>query len=188
MKVRSNFFRDSLKYISESRKYIFVSMVIFLVSAIFGFIFADKLTFINEILKNLVDKTEGLRAIQLIIFIFLNNLKTAFFGMMLGILLGIVPIVNAITNGVVLGFVFEKVYNLSGFSDFWRILPHGIFELPAIFISWGIGINLGFRVFSEKGIKGSFKEVKRAFYAFLSVIIPLLIVAATIEGLLINFT
>ncbi|MEK6910996.1 MAG: stage II sporulation protein M [Nanoarchaeota archaeon] len=187
MKKEINLFKSSLDFIYESRKYIYVSVCLFLVSGVFGFIFADSLSFINEILKNLVDKTEGLGTVELMVFIFLNNLQSAFFGMMLGILFGIVPVINAITNGVVLGFVFEKVYNVSGFSDFWRILPHGIFELPAIFIALGIGMNLGFNVLSKKGKRGLFEQVKKAFYAFLLVILPLLIIAAIIEGLLIGF-
>ncbi len=182
-----NIFKESLNFIVESKKYIYLSFLVFLVSAVFGFIFADKLVFINDILKNLVDKTEGLGTIELIIFIFLNNLKSAFFGMILGLAFGIVPVINSIVNGTVLGFVFEKVYNISGISDFWRILPHGIFELPAIFIALGIGMKLGFSFFLRDKNKSLLAELKSAVYAFLLVILPLLIIAAIIEGLLIGF-
>ncbi len=182
---RNNHFKNSWEFIVESKKYIYFAIGIFILSAIFGFIFHDKLTFIDKLLKSLVDRTEGLGTFDLISFIFFNNLQSAFFGMILGIVFGIMPLVNAVSNGVVLGYVLEKVFKFSGFSDFWRILPHGIFELPAIFISLGLGMRLGFFIFS-KDKKRSFKsELKKAIYSFLLIVVPLLVIAAIVEGTLI---
>lgn len=185
--VKNEIFRESLSLIYESRKYIYSIIAIFFISAMFGFVFADKLTFINEILKDLVNKTEGLGTFDLIVFIFLNNIQSAFLGMLLGLALGIMPLVNSIGNGVVLGFVFHKVYGVSGISDFWRILPHGIFELPAIFIALGLGLGLGSRVIFSNDKKGVLYHLKRAVLAFLCIVLPLLFIAAIIEGLLIGF-
>lgn len=185
--IENNIFKDSLNLINESKKNIYLVIMIFFLSGLFGFIFADKLTFINEILKELVDKTKGLDTFELIVFIFLNNLQSAFLGMILGLAFGIMPLVNSIGNGVVLGFVFEKVYGVSGLSDFWRILPHGIFELPAIFIALGLGVSLGSKVCFQNDKKGVLYNLKRAILAFLCIVLPLLIIAAIIEGLLIGF-
>ena len=73
----------------------------------------------------------------------------------------------------------------------WKILPHGVFELPAIIFSIGIGLKLGWSVvggrWSARKGKGSvgyvFLEGVR-FFVF--VVFPLLVVAAIIEGLLIG--
>ncbi len=179
-------FYEALNYIKESRNYIYFIVGVFFFSALFGFFYSEKLSFFDEILKNLIDRTEGLDGLELMSFIFNNNALNAFMGLFFGVVLGIFSIINAGTNGAVLGYVFSKVYAISGFNDFWRILPHGIFELPAIFISLGLGIKFGTFIFS-KNIKREF--VRRFYYSFLSfvlVIIPLLVVAAIIEGLLIS--
>ena len=105
----------------------------------------------------------------------------------MGVFFGIYPIIGIIGNGVVLGYVFSLVIAEEGIVSLWKILPHGIFELPAIFIALGLGLKLGGFVFADKGKK--FKELKKRFYqsvnAFLMVILPLLVLAAIIEGILI---
>jgi len=38
---------------------------------------------------------------------------------------------------------------IEGYGILWRLVPHGIFELPAVFISLGLGIKLGTFIFRE---------------------------------------
>jgi stage II sporulation protein M len=183
-------FKEAWFYIKESKHYIFISIILFLFGALIGVIFKESLSpTINEILKDLLDKTSGLDLFEMIFFILQNNLQSAFLSILAGILMGIFPIVSDITNGIILGYVLSKASEVSGFTSWWRILPHGIFELPAIFISFGLGIKLGFSFFINKKFRS--EEFKRRFYnsanVFLVVIIPLLIIAAIIEGILINF-
>lgn len=161
-------------------------MGIFLLSAIFGWAFSSQLGFIDKFLKELIDNTEGLNTFQLIAFIFFNNLRSALYGMLLGIFFGIYPLINSIINGSVIGYVFNKVYGITGISEFWRILPHGIFELPAIFISLGLGTRIGMFWFS-KNMKKDFVFIARnALKAFFLIVVPLLVIAAIIEGILIG--
>ena len=56
--------------------------------------------------------------------------------------------------------------------------------VPMIELSFGLGIRLGFGVFSKEKFKERFYH---SFNVFLMIIIPLLIIAAIIEGLLIAF-
>ncbi|MEK6927702.1 MAG: stage II sporulation protein M [Nanoarchaeota archaeon] len=180
-------FRVAWNYLKESRNYVYFSAGLFLVFALFGFFYSSHLVFLDEVLKGLIEKTKDLQGTKLIWFIFQNNLSSAFFTLFLGLFLAIFPLFNVGVNGVLLGYVFAKVYSVSGFSDFWRVLPHGIFELPAIFIAIGLGFKLGGVLFS-KNLKNDFKErVMKSFWVFLCVILPLLIVAAIIEGLLISY-
>ena len=192
MKKRNNLsvkkqFKEAWSYIKESRKAIFFVVLIFFLRSLIGFFFSERFVFLDELLKSLVDETEGFGVLEMIFFILQNNTQTAFLSLLLGVFFGIFPIFNAITNGVVLGYVLAKVHGISGISDFWRILPHGIFELAAVFIALGMGVRMG-NVLLAKDKK---KELKRMLYlslnAFFMIVLPLLILAAVIEGLLIFF-
>ncbi len=185
-RTRKNFF-DSLNYIKEARRYIYFVLTLFFTAALIGFFDSDTFVFVEDIIRDLIGKTEGLGLFDMISFIFVNNVGSAFLGNFLGVVLGIVPIFNALTNGVVLGYVLSKVYLISGFSDFWRLLPHGIFELPAIFISLGMGIRLGMFVFTKNKMDELRTRFVKSFKVFLFVIVPLLVIAAIIEGFLIIY-
>ena len=129
-----------------------------------------------------MEKTQDMSRYELIDFIFFNNLQSCFFGFLFGFFLGIFPIVIAILNGYVLGFVGKLAVEKGGISVLWSLLPHGIFELPAIFISLGIGLKFGTFIF-QKEIGKSFKDYFfNGLKVFILVVILLLIIAAIIEG------
>jgi stage II sporulation protein M len=122
---------------------------------------------------------------ELTSFIFRNNLQSSFFGMIFGVVFGIFPIITIIANGYLLGYVASVAVNAEGILSLWRILPHGIFELPAIFISLGLGLKLGTFIFQKEKIKSLKKNLIKSVKTFILIIIPLLIVAAIIESALI---
>jgi stage II sporulation protein M len=177
----------SWKFIKESKNFIFLALGIFFAFAIIGF-FIPAPDFISKIVsdyvKEIVKETSGLSLPQLISFIFFNNTKSSFFGLALGTFFGVFPMIFSIFNGYLLGFVAAESVKVNGIIILWKLLPHGIFELPAVFVSLGLGIKLGFRILDKKNLKRNFIESSRVF---LLVIIPLLLIAAVIEGLLITF-
>lgn len=177
---------QAFRYISESRNYIYYIIGLFVLSAVFGFLAYKQLSFLDEVIKKLIEQALDLSGFRLVLFIFFNNLQSAFFGLLLGVVFGIFSIMNSFVNGMLLGYVAAKVSTVSGFSEFWRLLPHGIFELPAIFISLGLGVKLGMFVFSKNKVK----ELKMRFWSsinvFFLVVLPLLLLAAIIEGTLIT--
>jgi stage II sporulation protein M len=182
---------DSFKYIAESRNYIYFVMLIFLVFLFLGFVFIPKnpelSNLVNQTLKNIVLRTAGLSGVNLILFIFINNLAVSFFCMFSGVVFGIYPVLVSVVNGSVLGYVFSKVLDVAGPLNLLAILPHGIFELPAVFISFGLGVKLG-TFFISKNPKNEFvRRLVGSIKVFFFVIMPLLILAAIIEGLLITF-
>lgn len=181
---------SGLMYVKESRIFIYLIIGFFLISSLVGFFFSDLFVFYNELLLGLNQQIQGLGWFGLIWFIFQNNVTSAFFAMFLGIIVGIVPLFNAITNGSLLGYVYFLASSEGGYSVIWYIVPHGIFELPAIFIALGMGLKLGMFVFAGRENIG--KEFTRrllsSIVAFLFVVLPLLIVAAIIEGTLIHFS
>ena len=67
----------------------------------------------------------------------------------------------------------------------WRIFPHGIFELPAVFISLGLGLKLGTFIFQRNKLKAFAEFFWNSLRVFLFIVLPLLIIAAIIEGSLI---
>ena len=142
---------------------------------------------ILDFIEKLLEQTKGMSGLELIKFIFLNNLQASFFGLIFGTVLGIFPVLATIANGYVLGFVGAMSVEAENIFILWRLLPHGIFELPAIFISLGLGLKLGSFIFRKE--KGKF--FRRCFWnslrVFFFVVVPLLIVAALIEGCLIFF-
>ncbi len=180
-------FRDSKSYLKDSLRFIYLGVLIFVFAGFIGFVFAEKFTFLNELIKDLINQVEGLGTVDLILFILANNIQSAFFGLFFGVLFGFIPIFNALLNGLLIGYVLEKSWQVSGILDFWRLLPHGIFELPAIFISLGLGLRLGMFIFSKNRKKEFFYRITNSFWAFVFFVVPLLVIAAIIEGLLIAF-
>ncbi len=182
-------YSKSWNYLKECKSHVLLIILIFLLSGILALYYQppEVVDIVMQIMEELVQKTEGLGMWQMIIFILNNNLQSSFFGMILGLVLGIFPVMTAFANGYILGFVAEKSVAVSGVGVLWRLAPHGIFELPAIFISLALGTKLGMFITSGKGkIKKEFlRRLEQTLRVFLFVVIPLLIIAAIIEGILI---
>ncbi len=140
------------------------------------------------------------------LFIFLNNTLKVFLGMLLGIVFGIIPFLFLAINGFVIGLVAAYVYPSFGtFGLIVSLLPHGIFELSALFIGSGYGFYLGLTTYivfknSDLKISSFYKDLRRlkfpkiiktslqeAFDSFILIVLPLLLVAAIIETVLIFF-
>ncbi|MFH1787314.1 MAG: stage II sporulation protein M [archaeon] len=184
-----NEYVDSLDYLKKSKKFIYVSIGVFFFFALIGFFIpvSDSIKGqIIELLKEILEKTENMNSFQLIRFIFFNNLQSSFLGMMLGVFLGIFPLITIILNGYLLGFVSLMAINEGGIFVLWRLLPHGIFELPAVFISVGLGLKFGIFIFQKDRVESFRNFLWNSLRVFLFIVIPLLIIAAIIEGILIT--
>lgn len=181
-------YKKSWNFIKESKQYILASVFIFLFFSLLGFFIPIpeplKKT-ITEMLKNILGQVQDLSWFGMIRFIFLNNFQSSFLGMCLGVFLGFFPVIIAMINGYILGFVASLAVSSGGISSLWRIFPHGIFELPAVFISLGLGIKLSTFIFKKNKFESLSGLIWESFRVFLFVVLPLLIIAATIEGSLI---
>jgi len=186
MKIR--IYSQAWKFIRESRNYFYLILSLFAVFAVLGFIFPIFFSdFIRKLIEELSIKTAGMNFLQLFIFILLNNLQTSLMGLIFGALFGIAPILVVIFNGYVLGFIANKTVSVAGYSVLLRLLPHGIFEIPALILSLGLGLRLGMFIFKKAGKrkKEFFYSLENSLKVFLYVILPLLIIAALIETSLI---
>jgi stage II sporulation protein M len=178
LKKKDNFltgnFKCSLAYLKKSKSYIWFSFILFLVIALSGYFFPVFFKEeVMELVKNLINQTEGLNGIELILFIINNNMTSSFYGLILGLALGIIPIGVILINGYVLGFVANKAVATGGIFILWKLFPHGIFEIPAVMISLGIGIKLGVSLIRDLVLFYNPKAKKSFLYS--SVIISMLL-------------
>lgn len=191
---KSNFFIEnyskSWKFLKESKNFVYFIVLLFFVFTLIGFFLPIPESLSEEILKfieELIEKTGGMSQSQLVGFIFLNNLQSSFFGMAFGVVFGIFPIISSVANGYLVGFVSSLSVDSEGILSLWRLLPHGIFELPAVFISLGMGLKIGSFLFQKKKLHSLKIYLSESLRVFIFIVFPLLIIAAVIEGSLIFF-
>jgi len=180
-------YKKSFEFLKESKIFVFSVIILFFVFVLIGFFVSAPESVAEQIRKfieELLKQTEGMSATELIGFIISNNLQTSFFGMIFGVILGIFPLLLAMSNGYLLGFVSKLSVQTDGFLSLWRLLPHGIFELPAVFISLGLGMKIGSFIFQKKKLKSFKKYFLNSLRVFFFIVIPLLIIAGIIEGAL----
>ncbi len=120
-------------------------------------------------------------------FIMTNNIKVAILAFATGIFAGVPTAWVLFSNGLLLG-ILAALYAGHGYSlFFWSlILPHGVLELPAIFLSGGAGFLLAGAVIAPGDLYRSEalrRAAKTALPLFLGTV-PVSILAGLIEGFL----
>ncbi len=177
-------------YIKESKNYIYFAIGLFFLFALIGFFVPLPEALGNQVLnyfKNLLAQTQGLSWSGLIVFLFDNNSLAGFTGLFFGFLFGLFPLFSTIANGFILGFVSSVSVSKEGILSLWKLFPHGIFELPAILISFGLGLKFSTFILEKKKWE-KFKEfLIKSISVYIFIVLPLLVIAAIIEGTLIYF-
>ncbi|MFA5020391.1 MAG: stage II sporulation protein M [Candidatus Pacearchaeota archaeon] len=150
--IRKKYF-ESFKFLKSIDNYLAMSFALFLFLFAFGFlaffILPDSilnylLEFVSKWIKELLEQTEGKGFFEMWWYIFANNLSIGFFSAFLGIFLGIPTLFFLFFNGAGIGFVSGIVANEENLISLLTLLPHGVFEIPAILISFALGIKLGY--------------------------------------------
>ncbi len=181
-------YSEVFDYLHKIKGFIFLIMGIFFIFFGLGFFIDLPLAIqesLLEYLKKLILETEGFSLREMILFLFSNNSLASFFGLVLGVIFGIFPLLSSVSNGFVVGFVSNLSVAEFGHFSLLALVPHGIFELPALFISLGMGVKLGFSFFYKNG-RRNFRELfNKSIWTYLLLVLPLLFIAAIIEGLLI---
>ncbi|MDW7738733.1 MAG: stage II sporulation protein M [Bacillota bacterium] len=122
------------------------------------------------------------------LLIFMNNFISMVQMLMLGVAAGISPLITLGVNGALVGAMIAfsvqegiPFLTILGFG----ILPHGIFELFAFFISAGIGLKFGYHCIASplpgKTRMQSYRYIWKEAISILPLIVLLLILAAFIE-------
>ena len=180
--------------LKQNRSYIICSGVIFFLGWLIGGLFPNQLYSVvaDQIdhIRELAEKTQANgSALYTSWVIFKNNLFAAVAMIASGIAFGFFTVTALLINGMMIGVVFGVIGTHAGVS-YWEtilfgLLPHGIFELMAIFIAAAFGLKLG-RVLivplKERTRVQSFAHVWREIARVAVVILLLLVVAAGVEG------
>ncbi|HBE19820.1 MAG TPA: hypothetical protein DEG17_14240 [Cyanobacteria bacterium UBA11149] len=177
--------------------YTAVAMVIFLVAGLIGWWFAwQDPNFISlvappSLIEKVRDKGElwmgSIVGIEPLASsgIMVNNIKVCFGAVAGGITAGIFTVFILIVNGLHIGAIATLVGQNNLAYPFWAfVLPHGSLELPAIFLAGGAGLLVGRAIL----FPGKYRRVDAIkFYGYQAAqlvfgIVPMLIIAGTIEG------
>ena len=184
-------YEEVFKYLKTLKRSIIFSVSVFFFFTIIGYFFTsvELSESIMKYFQEIVLKTQGYSAIEMVLFLISNNSIATFLSVFMGLFFGFFPLFSAMSNGYILGFVASYSVEKSGFLSLLAILPHGVFELPAIFISLAMGLRLGKStinlIFSKEKVNMK-KELRSAFLAYALVVLPLLAIAGIIEGILIS--
>jgi len=121
-------------------------------------------------------------------FIITNNVRVAILAFATGILLGLGTVIVLLYNGLMLGVISAVVNSRSSdvILSFWGfVTPHGVIELPAIFIAGGAGLMLGWALICPgdytrgDALKLAARDASRLMLGVAS----MLVVAGLTEGL-----
>jgi stage II sporulation protein M len=115
--------------------------------------------------------------------IFLNNLEACVLLFLGGASLGLITLLIISLNGIVIGGVTGIVGTERGLPFMAAaILPHGLFEIPAFIIAGALGLSLARALWDEfRGSGDVAAEGMRLGRTFLSIVLPLVLIAAAIE-------
>lgn len=160
------------------KAYIFFAAGLFLFGALIGMLLPEVSRAQISLFKEFAEGFQGKSAPALILAIFLSNVGASALALLAGGLLGLVPLIAALVNGMLLGGFLLYAPTLV-----WRIVPHGLLELPAVFIAWGIGMWVGLWVLHSGRLRVLKDRIVKGLRIFVALVVPLLAVAALIEGL-----
>jgi len=180
--------KKDLEYLKSSRKYILIMTGIFIISVIAGLVASLKDLGLSEnylgMLKESFGWIKDLHPIGIMLVIFLNNALKSLLAIVLGAGFGIIPIIFVGGNGILLGLVASQVSREQGaLFVLAAILPHGIIEIPMVLISSGLGLRLGYLMYSSiMGKETDMRsELMQSLRIYIRIVVPLLFVSAVIE-------
>jgi len=114
-----------------------------------------------------------------------NNMSVAFIAFALGITFGVGTVYAMLRNGILLGVIGGACWFYGMSLSLWSfVAPHGVLELPAIFIAGGAGLLLA-KGMLFPGLLPRRDSIARAGTEGVQLMlgtIPILIVAGSIEG------
>ncbi|MFO7968431.1 MAG: stage II sporulation protein M [Archaeoglobaceae archaeon] len=138
-----------------------------------------------DMLSQQFEVITDLHPVLILLFIFFNNFIKALVATATGFFFGLAPIFFITFNGYIIGLVvYVSGSNIGMYQIMMRLIPHGIFEIPAILLACSYGLWAGKqfyrRTFRKEAI--SIKEtILQASYKCVRVVFPLLLVAAVVE-------
>ena len=175
-------YRGSFRDLREAGNTILIAVALFLICISIGMVHPSLSDDTLSSMKSLAKHLSGKSITVLVLTIFLKNSLSTVLSILTGPFLGIIPISGAMINGLLLGSTLTYIKEINQPYALIYLFPHGLFEFPAMFMAWGLGLWQGIWFF-EKQRDDSFKERRnKALRILFIIILPLLLVAAIIEG------
>ena len=180
--------RDFLDYTYGLRWYLLIIVSIFVAFAAIGYSVAIMSpTYTDQTISEVKEQVGPLKetsALGLMLGIFENNVIKCFLVVVLGLAAGVAPLLFTVANGIVIGIVVGATIGKTGLPYVLvGILPHGVIEMPMVFLSAAIGLKLGWDVLRALVRKQVpiWKDIKEGLLIFVFWVAPLLLVAAFME-------
>jgi len=172
------------------KPYILILTLIFAASFLAGTVAPSSIRRqMTEMFQAVVGNYRGLAGGALFFNILVQNVTATIFVLLSGVIVGIIPTFAIGSNGFGLGVLYRQTAELSDYSKAaLKVLPYGVFEIPALLIAASYGLWLGVMVVRRMRGKESTllrSNMEHAFRRYFAVVFPLLIVAAAIETALI---
>jgi stage II sporulation protein M len=171
------------------KKWIVISSVLFTVGLLIGII-NPSIDIFNSLdyLIDIAGSTESLSSFGIFIFYMINNIFKIILSFVFAPFFCIMPVLSLIVNGWIISNVGYFIVEINQYSIGYYlmgILPHGIFEIPALIIGQAAALGLGAMtiaaVFSKDRREELFPYLRKSI-KYLGVVILLLIIAAGIEA------
>jgi len=176
------FYLGVIKTIRRASVFISIAAVVYALSAYIGYSRPENFTFFKDMANKLVRDFQDVNGIQMFWSILYHNLLATYFTMCFVTLFGVIPLAICCCNGLMLGWVLATASQVTATGLAAMLVPHGIFEWPAMMLSWGIGLwrGLGYRFTAPS--KGYYERWMAANKVFAGFMMPLLVLAALIES------
>jgi len=173
----------------EIKPYFIFSIILFLAGAVIGGSPNAPVELLQQQLKGLEGLVKQINesdnpGLASFFIILKNNVLNTILVMGMGIIAGIMPVFMLVINGMVLGYMMSLAS--SDGVNVWLlfvkgILPHGIFELSAVFLACAFGMRFGVTLF--KGILGTGMGKQQAWQPFVRTAkgaVPAIIIVAVL--------
>jgi stage II sporulation protein M len=120
-------------------------------------------------------------------FFFVHNSLAALYALVLGLFpLVILPVMCAVVTSLTISAVLVAMKN-PGLLFVTGILPHGVFELPALILSSTLGVYLSIIVVNKFILRKKAYSIIQAIHhtsrTFFFVVLPILFIAAALESM-----
>lgn len=114
-----------------------------------------------------------------------NNIAVSLAACATGMLAGLGPVYMMLFNGLLMGVIGSACYQSGMSLALWSfVTPHGVLELPAIFIAGGAGLLLGKGILFPGTLprRDAIAESGQDAIRLLLGVLPLLVIAGLVEG------
>lgn len=181
--------------LSQNRNWLILAVIIFLAGTLFAFFGTAQQGGSTPAIETQLDDLHKLFDLILdnpplimVLIVFLKNFMAVAQMLFLGVLAGISPLATLFLNGYILGIAAalqQAMGNAVPAVIILGILPHGVFELSAVFICAALGLKLGYHCIAfplpQKTRLQSFRHIWKEIVSIIPLIVTLLLCAAIVE-------